>query len=130
MSEEVKVAEATELAVSTEPSGKKAKRKKTNLITPIIFIALSAFAWVYGLATNTFNALSILLKEEIFNRLTPAEGELGAVSQGIDWAHILKASGLTLLIGLILLLFSILGIIGICKLFTRIGRRLKLKVSK
>lgn len=109
------------------------KKKKTNLITPIISIVLGAAAWISTFASNQIENFKGLIgtltgNQEMFNT---AQSELGEVSgASSNFWDLVQNYGLTILLVVILIAFTIIGIVGICKLITRICRRTKNKFVK
>ena len=132
MSESLKEFEVQELDTVSERKGKKAKKQKTSLIAPIIFTLCGVASWVYVVIENQLNTLKLLLGEtfstnQIFNS---NNSELGSVSNsGGLVGDKFVAVGILIAIAAVLLFFTVLGIVGICKLITRIFRRVALKVK-
>lgn len=109
------------------------KKKKTNLITPIISIVLGAAAWISTFASNQIENFKGLIgtltgNQEMFNSTQSELGEVSGASSNF-W-DLVQNYGLTILLVVILIAFTIIGIVGICKLITRICRRTKNKFVK
>lgn len=107
------------------------KKKKTNLITPIISIVLGGLAWISIVFSQQLENFSNLIKILTGNQqASQIESELGKIEGNDSLMGIIENYGFVILLLIVLVIFTIIGIVGICKLITRICRRTKNKFTK
>lgn len=127
--EALQKAETTEMGTVTTTEDQP-KKKKTNLITPIISIIAGGVAWLSIFFSQQLENFSNLIKILTGNQeMLNSSSEMGEVS-GNFWGDIISNYGFVILLVVLLIIFTIVGIVGICKLITRICRRTKNKFTK
>lgn len=100
-----------------------AKKKKTNLITPIISIVLGVIAWVSVVFSRQLENFTNLIKIFTGNQeASEIASELGKIEGNDSVWGIIQNYGFVILLVLVLIVFTIIGVVGICKLITRICR--------
>jgi len=112
---------------SGESSGsekKKEKKVRTEIITPLIAIALSAVGWLYALSSNVLDAL-----KSFFNDNYNAETGLSDNSSFVEGSGSGFGKNNLVMIGsvVVMAIITIIGIIGIITLLKRLFNRLTAK---
>ena len=101
------------------------KKVKTEIITPLIAIALSALGWLYSFQTNVFDTIKTLFNDN-FKPETQLGDDSGFVEGGS--ASLLGKSSLVAIGSLVVIaIITVIGIIGIVALFKRLVNRAKAK---
>lgn len=111
----------------------RAKKRKTGLLAPIIYIIIGVGAWMYSGLQQIFADAKLFAElscngTKIFD--ANSVSELGtSINNGDSIMEIIKANSVLFIAGLILIILAVLTVIGICMLITRIARRAKNKIA-
>jgi len=116
---------AVDASSDTNKAEKSEKKAKTEIITPLIAIALSAIGWLYALQTDIFSAIKTLFNDN-YNPDTQLSDDSLFVEGGAA-----SAAGKSNLVAIgsivVVAIITIIGVIGIVTLFKRLINKAKAK---